>query len=99
MNIDTSNWGPFDPQDVHDAMCERERLAFTEYLVKRLKKMPRTGSDQPAIMVGAIMAIVQLSYAIHGNEPTDAVREGLHKTLDFAWLQCALMIIDKGQAN
>lgn len=99
MNIDTAGWGPFDPQNVQDAMCERERLAFTEYMIKRLKKMPRTGSDEPAILVGAIMAIVQLSYATNDNAPTDAAREGLHKTLDFSWLQCASMITEKGRAQ
>lgn len=95
MNIDTSDWGPFDPNDPSDAMCERERLAFTEYTIKRLKKMERTGSDQSAIWTGAMMSIVQMAYAIHAGTPPDAAREALHQVLDFAWIQCATIGTDR----
>jgi hypothetical protein len=89
MKIDTSGWGPFDPSSADDQMCERERVAFTAYTLKRLKKQARTCSDDKAIFVGGIMAIVQIVYAMHDNQPSDAAREAIHQTLDFAWLQCA----------
>jgi len=99
MTIDTSDWGAFDPNSASDAMCERERLAFTAYTLKRLKKSPRTGSDEAAIWTGAIMAIVQVAYAMHGNNPPDSARDALHQTLDFAWLQCAGMALDREGMN
>jgi len=95
IDIDTSDWGPFNPNDPHDAMCERERLAFTQYVFKRVKKMPRTGSDEASIWIGGIMSIVEIIYAMHDNAPPDAARESLHKVFDFAWLQCAGMAMDK----
>ncbi|MBB3875282.1 hypothetical protein [Sphingomonas aquatilis] len=99
MNIDTSGWGPFNPNDAHDAACERERLAWTEHTLRRLRKAPKTGSTEEAIWTGGIMAIVQIAYAMHVNTPPDSAREALHQALDFAWLQCASMAMSKGEQN
>lgn len=96
MNIDTSDWKPFDPNSADDQQCERERVAFTHYTLKRLQKKARTGSDDAAIFVGGIMSIVQVVYAMHDNQPSEDARESLHKTLDFAWLQCAGMALSGG---
>ncbi len=91
MTIDTSGWGAFDPNSAVDAMCERERRAFTLYVAKRLQKAAKTGSDEAAILTGGVMAIVQLVFS--ANEPAvlDAARESLHQTLDHAWLQVMSM--------
>jgi hypothetical protein len=99
MQIDTSGWGPFDPASATDAMCERERLAFTEYTLKRLKKMPRTGSDESAIWIGAVMSLVQVAYAMHSDTPSEAARQAIHDSVDFAWLQCAGMVAGRGEMN
>lgn len=99
MNIDTSNWGEFDPSNPQDAICERERHAFTQYTLSRLRKAPKTGADEAAILVGTVMAIVQLAFASHDNMPPDTAREGLHNAIDFAWLQCVGMTSTKGEAN
>ncbi|NIJ07192.1 rRNA maturation protein Nop10 [Sphingomonas vulcanisoli] len=89
INIDVSNWAPFNPSDPHDAMCERERQAFTAYTLKRLQKCPKTGSDETAIWTGGLMSIVQIIFAQHENLPPEAARDALHQALDFAWLQCS----------
>lgn len=99
MNIDTSGWGPFDPNDTRDASCERERHAFTEHMLRRLRKAPKTGSDEAAILTGALMAIAQLSWAMHDNEPPESARDALHDAIDFSWLQCAGMAMTNGDRN
>ena len=99
IDIDTSDWRPFDENSPTDAMCERERIAFTQYTLKRLKKIPKTGNDETSIWVGGMMAIVQMAYAMHGNDPPDTVRDALHQTLDFAWLQCAGMTLERKDMN
>lgn len=99
IDIDTSDWGPFDPNSATDAMCERERVAFTEYTLKRLKKAPRIGSDSHAILVGAVMAITQLAYAAPQEAGSDSARDALHQMLDFAWLQCVGMAMANGDMN
>ena len=91
MNIDTADWGAFDPASVTDAMCERERHAFTQYFLKRVLKRQKTGSDDQAIFVGALMGIVQLAFASQGMTPADSVRDDLHQALDFTWLQVEAM--------
>ena len=91
MNIDTSTWGPFDPSSPTDAMCERERHAFTRYMIGRIRRAPKTGSDEAAILTGAVMAFVQLCWAQHDNQPPDSARDALHNAVDFAWLQCVGM--------
>lgn len=99
IRVDTSNWGTFDPTNVQDAICERERRAFTQYTLARLRKSPKTGADEQAILVGAVMAIAQLVYAMHDNAPPDTARDALHDSFDLAWLQCAGMARTKGEAN
>lgn len=94
INIDTSEWGAFDPKSLTDLMCERERTAFTHYTLTRLKKQAKTGSDDQAILVGALMAIVQIAFASHGNEPQDHVRDSLHQAIDFCWLQVEAVAAD-----
>lgn len=92
MNIDTSNWGHFNDKDEWDAACERERLAFTDFMIRRMKKATTRGnSNEAAIITGSIMAIVQVPYAVHDGVPPDAARDALHGSLDFAWLMCATM--------
>lgn len=93
MEIDTSSWGPFDPENPSDAMCER--VAFTEYTLKRLRKLPKTGSDEASIWIGGVMALVQVVYAMNGNAPADSARDAIHSVIDFAWLQCAGMATDR----
>lgn len=99
ITIDTASWGPFDPTSATDAMCERERHAFNLYLLKRIQKAPKTGSDEKAILVGALMAITSLCYAMQGNAPPDSARDQLHDALDYCWLQCAGMMMDEGALN
>ena len=99
LKIDTSDWGPFDPKDPADVMCERERHAFTEYLLRRLRKAPKTGSTEAEILTGAMMSIAQLAWAMHAGSPPDRGREALHDTIDFCWLQCAGMAFGKDRAN
>jgi hypothetical protein len=99
MNIDTSGWGPFDPSNPDDLAADRERVAFTEYMVKRLRKAPRTGSSAPAIWTGGIMAIVAVSYSMYGNNPPDSAREALHDALDFAWLQSSTIACEPEDLN
>lgn len=91
MKIDTSDWGPFDGNDPHDVMCERERQAFSAYTFKRLQKMPKTGSDEAAIWTGGMMAIVQIIFALHANNPPDSARDAMQDALDFCWLLCSSM--------
>lgn len=87
---DPTSWGPFDPNDPRDAACERERQAFTAYTLKRVQKKPRTGSDDSAIIVGALSSIVQVLFATYGNvEPPGEARQGLHDALDALWVQTA----------
>lgn len=99
MDIDTSSWAPFDPNSIVDAMCERERHAFTGYVLKRIRKQPKTGSDDAAIWTGGVMALVQICYATHDNNPPDSAREALHKVIDFSWLQCAAMVAERGRLS
>ena len=99
INLDTSDWGPFDPNSVTDQMCERERLAFTQYTLKRVKKKPQTGSDDAAIVIGGFISLVQVCFATHGNAPPDKAREALHEMLDFAWLQVASMATPAEEMN
>ncbi|WP_404711541.1 hypothetical protein [Sphingomonas sp. MMS24-J13] len=99
INLETSGWGQFDGSNPTDAMCERERQAFTQYTLKRLQKIPKTGSTQDAIWVGGVMAIVQMAYAVHAGAPPESAREALHDVLDFAWLQCASMASGKEDMN
>lgn len=92
MNIDTTNWGPFDDKDEWDAACERERLAFSDFMIRRMHKATRRGnSNEAAIITGGIMAVVQIPYAVHDGVPPDAARDALHQSLDFAWLMCGSM--------
>ncbi len=95
MNIDTSGWEPFDPSSPTDLACERERHAFTQYIVGRLKKSSRTGSDEASILTGAMMALTQLSWAMHDNTPPETAREAMHQAIDFSWLQCMSMAGDQ----
>ena len=99
INIDTADWGPFNPASLTDQMCERERRAFTDYILTRLRKQPKTGSDDAAIWTGAMMAIVQLVYATNGNVPSDNARDAIHKAIDFSWLQCASMCTEPEAMN
>lgn len=99
MMINTEGWASFDPASATDAMCERERHAFTHYMIKRMNKQQKTGSDDQAILVGAVMAIVQMAFAMNGNDPTDTTRGALHDALDYAWLQCVGMLADSEGLN
>jgi hypothetical protein len=91
---DTTGWGPFDPCNAADASCERERRAFTEFMIKRLRKQPKTGSDDTAILIGGMVSIVQVIFAGHAGHPPEEAREAMHKTFDFAWLQCAALLAE-----
>ncbi len=99
ISIDTADWSRFDPNSPADAACERERMAFTQYTLKRLRKIDRFGGDQAAIWIGGIMAMTQMVYAIHENRPTEDARERLHQIFDFAWLQCAAMSLDESDVQ
>lgn len=93
ISINTSDWPAFGVGS-HDAKCERERKAATRYTLDRLRRARRTGADEADIMVGMLMAIVQAAYTAKGNSPDDGAREGLHDALDYAWLQCRMMLDD-----
>ena len=97
INLDTSDWGLFDPNHSGDLACERERTAFTQYTLKRLKKIEKTQTDEAAILIGGIMAIVQIIFAMNSNNPPDQARDRMHDILDFAWLQCAGMALGKAE--
>jgi hypothetical protein len=78
----------FDPNDPNDAACERERKAFSNFILERMCGDESPESTAP-VLIGALMGVCAIVFANFDGVPGDEQLAALHKAVDACWSQTA----------